>query len=717
MSWLGAVLAALALPGVAAQDAQPVVEELPENLQPFWKDYWPAKQADDEEAMDRSVRLHRKLAEWTLNLLLDDWCGKPVDGLPDELRALAWSLDRVDRGTRCIERVRFVLDLEPTQRLQRLGEMNDLYAADAAFDEALATPGDDAWARVAEQYDACATGFEKLGDFDFAVRALNNLAEVELRRKRLWERALAFQRLVELADRLPFKDAAAEGAAAELVRLREQGFDPSQPKPDPSSMPSGDGAGSGAGTPAADGKASGAGRTLDSFAAGSAPVTVKLHLDAPKKGLAPVVLPGFFPLDNPFLWTYSWLEGDGPAAFDTQRSVHLAPGGKRWQLLRDGFDFFIDADGDGQGDASISSSSTPQRIEVPLPDGRTWPIMACLPSDQEQQYGMELNYAPSASTARMRFHIAGGMRGEVLGESWLVLDNNMTGTYGDQVEQWGDGFTPTSPDADSWWRDPDAIQVGKGKVALPYSSVLPVAGAFYRASITPDGSELTLRKLDLATGLVKLDCATKVQPTHVLIEEVGGTLPGAMLNVVPAKKGGSVPVPAGSWRLAMARLESGTKTGLQQVRVYRGKAQAFTVEPGQTATLALGAPYQLRFRPTASDIKTEDGETHIAFDSLRIFGRGGEEYAQIFDEPLMPEVEILGADGKKLVKGYKTMRADIELWTKAGDRCLYFPVPIRVSELKDPSKLGFKLSQKSHGLLGGPFANEPAVEDKPADKR
>jgi hypothetical protein len=712
MSWLGAVLAALALSGAAAQDGQAVVRDLPENLQPFWKDYWPAKLADDEDSMDKAVRLHRDLAEWTLDLLLDDWCGRPVDGLSDELRTLAWSLDRVDHGTRYIERVRFVLDLDPVQRLQRLSVMNDLYAANTAFDEALSTPGDDAWARVAEQYGSCVTGFEKLGDLEFAVRALNNLADVELRRKRLWERAVAYQRLVELAGKLPFKDAAAEGAAAELERLRAQGFDPSLPKPDPSSVPSGEGAGA----PAADDKGGGSGRTLDSFAAGSAPVTVKLRLDAPKKGLAPVVLPGFFPLDNPFLWTYSWLEGDGPAAFDTQRSVNFAPGGKRWQLLRDGFDFFIDADGDGQGDASISPSSTPQRIEVPLPDGRTWPIMACLPSDQEQQYGMELNYAPSATTARVRFNIACGMRGEVLGESWMVLDSNMTGTYGDLVEQWGDGFTPTSPDAESWWHDPDAIQVGKGKVAQPFSTVLPVDGAFYRASITPDGSELTLRKLDLASGLVKLDCATKVPPTHVLIEEVGGTLPGALLNVVPAKKGGSVVVPAGSWRLAMARLESGTKTGLQQARVYRGKAQAFTVEPGKTTTLALGAPYQLRFRPTASDIKTEEGETVIEFNSLRIFGRGGEEYAQIFDEPLQPEVEILGSDGKKLVKGYKTMRADIELWTKAGDRCLHFPVPIRVSELKDTSKLAFKLAQKSHGLLGGPLANEPPAEDKPADK-
>jgi hypothetical protein len=710
MSWLAAMLAAVAVPSAAAQEEQPVVRDLPENLQPFWKEYWPAKQADDEEAMDKAVRLHRQEADWTLNLLLDDWCGRPVDALPDELRTLAWSLDRVDRGTRFIERVRFVLDLEPAQRLQRLSVMNDMYLAEEDFDGALTSTGDEAWARVADQFGSCAASFEKLGDLEFAVRALNNVADVELRRNRQWERAVALQHMVELAGRLPFKDAAAEGAVTELERLRALGFDPSQPKPDPSAMPVG-----GDAAPAADANGGGPGRTLDSFAAGAGPVTVRLAPDAPKKGLAPVVLPGFFPLENHFLWTYSWLEGDGPTAFDTQRSVFFAPGGKRWQLLREGFEFFIDADGDGQGDATISPSSTPQRIEVPLGDGRTWPVMACLPGDQEQQFGMELNYAPTPTTARVRFNIAGGMRGEVLGESWLVLDSNMTGTYGDLVDQWGDGFTATTPELETWWHDPDAVQVGKGKVALPFSSVMPVGGAFYRASITPDGAELTLRKLDLATGQVKLDCATKVPPTHVLIEEVGGSLPAAILNVVPAKKGGSVTVPAGSWRLAMARLESGTKTGLQQVRVYRGRSQAFSVEPGKTTTLALGAPYQLRFRPAGGDIRTEEGETTITFGSLRVFGRGGEEYAQCFDESLQPEVEILGADGKKLVKGYKTLRADLELWTTAGERCLYVPAPIRVSELKDTAKLEFRLAQKSHGLLGGPFASEPAAE-KPAGK-
>src|SRR5262249_53337867 len=149
----------------------------------------------------------------------------------------------------------------------------------------------------------------------------------------------------------------------------------------------------------------------------------------------------------------------------------------------------------------------------------------------------------------------------------------------------------------TYFRDPDAILVGKNKVAVPWSSVLSLADGFYAASIKPDGSELSLHKLQLDVGQVKLDCTTKVQPSHVLIEEISGALPGAILNVVPAKRGGTVAVPAGTWQFVMGRLESGTKTGLQQARIYRGHSASFEVKAGATVTMPFGAPYSLRLKP------------------------------------------------------------------------------------------------------------------------
>jgi hypothetical protein len=193
----------------------------------------------------------------------------------------------------------------------------------------------------------------------------------------------------------------------------------------------------------------------------------------------------------------------------------------------------------------------------------------------------------------------------------------------------------------------------------------------------------------------------------VLIEEVSGALPGVVINVASAKRGAAVPVPTGTWQFVMGRLENGTKTGMDQVRIYRGHAQKFEVKAGETYTLQLGAPYQLRMKPGPDDMKTEEGETMIKFTSLRTFGRGGEEYALLHNEPLQPEVEIIAPDGKKLGKPMKTMRGDVALWQVDGERSLYFPAPLVVSELK-PGAYTFRLSQKAHPLLGGPFGPEPA---------
>jgi hypothetical protein len=704
---LGATLLAAALL-TAAQDPQ-VIRELPEDLAPFWSKYWPAKVADDEEEMDKAVRLHQELANRTLNILLDDYCSAPNEGLPDELRALGWSMDRVDRQTRFIERVRYVLGLEPGPRLQRYGLMQDLYAAEAGIDGALASNAESDWAAVADQFRKTADGFEKMGDVEFALIALKQVADIEQRLNRQWERATTYKRIAGLATRLPYKEPLADEAAFELDRLKGLGFDPDLPRPDPTSM--GPGGGEGAQPAAATGK----GRTLDAFAAGSEALTVKLELDVPKKGLAPVVLPTFAPLENEFLWHYSWLEGNGPKPFDTQRSVKLMPGGQVWNLMRDGQHFSLDGDGDGEGDVSFSPTSSPQRVDVPLKDGRTWPILVTIPGDREQMFGTELNYSPQPAGARLRFQLAAAQRGEVLGEPWLVYDSNFTGVYGDVVDEWGDGFTASTEGEEPFFREADAVLVGKARVALPWSTVLPLADGFYRTTITPEGGEVTVRKLDLETGFVKLDCASKVQPTHVLIEEVGGTLPGAILNVVPAKKGGSVVVPAGTWQFGFGRLESGSKTGMQQVRIYRGRSKPFEVKPGETSTLALGAPYALRLRPGMEDLKTAEGETQILFHSLRIFGRGGEEYTLLHDDPLQPEVEIVGPDGKKLGKPHKTMRADISLWQSTGERAMYYPAPLVVPELKGAHT--FRLSQKTHALLGGPMLpEEPAKAGKDGGK-
>ena len=710
-TWSAVALLAAALLAPAQDESDPG-RGLPADLQPFWTSYWPAKQKDDEEGMAKAVRSYRLQAKDSLDILIDNYCNAPTDTLPDELRTLANVLDEVLHGTRFIERVRLVLNLEKPQRTTRFAARQLLGEARRRSDEAREKKTEDAWNVAGRLYRRIADTFEGINDHESAITALWELQLVELEINHPMERAKACARILQLAAKLPFNEARAVDATEQLEALKKMGYDPEHPDemtpPPAKAQPAGGGAPAPTSAPPL-----GKGHGLEAFAEGSTAEVVKLELDSPKKGLVPVVLPSFFPLDDEFLWTYSWIDGNGPADFDTQRSIRLMPGGKGWKLLRDGLSFSIDGDGDGKGDVTFTPSTNPQKVEVPLPDGKSWPIMVSVPGDREQTFGIELNYAPEKERARLRFHMGGAMKGDVLGEPWLIYDNNLSGIYGDTVDQWGDGFTPDSPDDRTFFRDPDAVLIGKAKVAQPWSPVMPLQDGFWRATLTPDGSELTLRKMDLALGAVKLDCATKVAPTHVLIEEVSGDLPGVVINVASAKRGAAVPVPAGTWQFVMGRLENGTKTGMDQVRIYRGHAQKFEVKAGETYTLQLGAPYQLRVKPGPDDMKTAEGETTIKFTSLRTFGRGGEEYALLHNEPLQPEVEIIGPDGKKVGKPIKTMRGDVALWQVDGERSLYFPAPLVVSELK-PGAYTFRLTQKAHPLLGGPFGPEPAETAAPA---
>src|SRR5262249_49561583 len=150
-----------------------------------------------------------------------------------------------------------------------------------------------------------------------------------------------------------------------------------------------------------------------------------------------------------------------------------------------------------------------------------------------------------------------------------------------------------------------------------------------------------------------LDLNTTVPATHVIVRETGD-LAGAFFNVVPAKKGGVVKVPAGEYALASGRLESGHKTGMQQARMYPGHSTTFKVEPGATYTLALGAPYRLRFHT-----KAEGQEFVVDTKSLRIAGKAGEEWAMLFDDALQPEMEVRTAEGKKVGKPQKLGKAGV----------------------------------------------------------
>ena len=92
---------------------------MPEELQYFWDKWYPAREAGDQERMDKLAKDNREEAEDCLDLLLDDLSKQEIIELHHEVRSLAWALDSATRSERYITRVRLVLELEMRDRVRR----------------------------------------------------------------------------------------------------------------------------------------------------------------------------------------------------------------------------------------------------------------------------------------------------------------------------------------------------------------------------------------------------------------------------------------------------------------------------------------------------------------------------------------------------------------------------------------------------------------------
>jgi hypothetical protein len=687
------VSALLLLAGAAT--AQRGVEHMPEDLAPFWDQYYPAKAEDDEGEMDKAVRLHADLAERSLELLIDDVCIKDEYELHDELRTLAWSMDRVQGQTRFIERVRFVLDLELTERRLRRQAVGEFLDGLDLFFAAAEERSEEAWMATLAKFETSRRNFERLGDAEWTILNLRQMCDVELQLRRPWERGQLLKEIVKQAEKLAYKEIQGEWAEFELAKLRETGLDPDGPKPAPGTIGA-DGGGGGDDAPTG----GGAGRGLTSFAPDSKEEATALKLDVPKKGIGTVGLPTFNPIDQFLIWPYTYVKENGPTEFDSGRPLMLQPFGSTLMLTRDGTEFGIDSNGDGESDVLFSPSTNPQRIDIPSPDGgESYPLLVCVPGDREQMFGMELNYSPQPGGARIRFGLACLRTAKVLGSTWKLYDSNLTGRYGDPMEFWDDLLGVYEEDDPTYFYDHDSVLIGKSKKALPWSSILPVGKDFYRAQIEPDGSELKLRKMNLQTGFVKVDVDTAVLPAFVVIREVG-KLEGAFFDVMPVKRGGVVEVPVGTYQFDTGRLAKGKKTSMKQARMVRGHAQPFEVKEGETHVLELGAPYTLRPRS-----RPEGKEVVVEGHGIRVYGRGGEEYRYFFDEVLQPNVEVRTVSGKKLGKPRKMRVADISAWESGPAYTIWYPLDLRV-ENKSGEPVEVRMTMKSHPLLGGPLASE-----------
>ncbi|GJM20347.1 MAG: hypothetical protein DHS20C15_02620 [Planctomycetota bacterium] len=692
--------------------------EIPESYQDFWERYSKASAEDDEDDMDAAVRAEQQDAIEVLELFLDATARFENPTLTGEARSLAWSLDRVTRGERYIERVRFVLDLERRDRGARRIASFEFIKAIRESDAAIESGSTAAFEAVLKRLDEVAELYGAIGDYESMLQVFRQGAWVTQRRGLAfrWERAGWYEKAVKVGELLPYRDADLIDSRDALEALVAAGFDPSQPKSAAPSANEGEDVGT-VGRPSARGTGSGdssdgggdtgvaGGRSLDAFADGSKEEVEELEPKVSKKGLDMASMPNFYPDGQFLVWPYTGVELEGPADFDSQRgAVTYKPFGQHWQLSRDGQSkFLIDTDRDGETDIEFTGTSTPTLLEVPGPEkGQSTPLLVCVPSDRDQVLGFGVNYAPTEQYARLRFQPAGYLEAKVRGEKLKLADLNMDGEWGAPREFFGDVTTEDDDELFVSWWEPDGVQVGKAKVADPLSPVMKIKGKWYRTTVDSTALTIATRQLDLLTGEVKLDYEIETLPTHLVAMEVGEKLGGAVFNLMPAKKNGKVELPVGTYKIVMGQVSTGRKTSTDLVRIYTGSSPTFEVKAGETTTLEMGAPFKLIFSH-----RQEGKERVVKADSFRVFGRFGEEYAKFFDEPLKPEISARKIGGVDLVEERPMRFPGIEDWQSSsdGERALHFPVDFRFDN-PDRSDVEVKAFQEEHGLLGGPIESD-----------
>jgi len=678
-------LAVLALStATMAQDFQ-----APPELEEFWARWNEAAERNSDDDLDKVVRRYNDDSRMMLNTMIDDVCRVENTELHFQIRMLAWSLDRVERTERYISRVRAVLDMDMRKRAQRVIATGRYSDGLDQLDEARTKRSDAAWDKATKTLRDAEVVFVEIGDDEFRILTLLSIAQLEGERRRFWDQAQVLKQVLELAQAMPYDDGDVQYARDGLLVVAEQGIDADGPRPE------------GGGAPAeSDGQAQG-GTGLSSFADGSEWQEFQLAFTPARKAITKVSLPCLYPPDQFQLWQQTYVIDAGPGEFDFMRGGRFKPKGTTWTLSRDGIETFqIDTNGDGEPDVSFPASSSPQRIEVPVGDG-TWPLMVCAIGQREQMFDFLFNYAPTADGARLRFWIASWWEGEVLGQNWKVYDTNIDGTYGVAWENFDDLITDYSDDEHVTFFEPDSVLIGKAKKGVPLSRIMAVGPDFYRVESEPAKGTVRVRKLNMSTGQLLLDYDIKVAPDYLVVREVG-ELESVYFDVMPARRNKPVTLPVGTYQICLGATSKGGKTSMDQVRVYTGSSQPFTISADETTTLELGAPYKLTFRS-----KVDIDEVVVDTRTLRCFGRGGEEYAMFFDDPLQPELAARTSDGKKLGKPSKMARVSVGEWERntGADNILWFPLEQRFTPA--PGKtLEFQMTQKSHALLGGPFESE-----------
>jgi len=241
---------------------------------------------------------------------------------------------------------------------------------------------------------------------------------------------------------------------------------------------------------------------------------------------------------------------------------------------------------------------------------------------------------------------AGYMAGEVKldGQSYrvAVVDKHITGRYDNVLRL-------TDPKA--WWRwetvlaidldqDGKFEQVTTAGETLPLVAGVHVKDAYYSVKVAPDGSSITLAKVEPQFGVLDAGCPDL---NLVLLGD------GGFHNL--AGSGGKWRLPAGGYKLIecrLARTDAAGATWTLRGGASDGKFGKFEIRPGETLTAQGGPPMVVNVKAGPP----RDGAVRLDFVLLT---RNGQEYSpgpvKNGQQLPAPKFKILDGSGKVLAQG------------------------------------------------------------------
>ncbi|MBK9383415.1 MAG: hypothetical protein IPN34_01120 [Planctomycetes bacterium] len=364
--------------------------------------------------------------------------------------------------------------------------------------------------------------------------------------------------------------------------------------------------------------------------------------------------------------------------------------------------FLFDMDQDGTYDGDFKMGGKPVMFEVQRTVGgekQPYWFWVGFGSSQEQVQGLGMNMAPSDKLAIMFFRSGMSRTGKLVdAEAGIDLDvtffdENLSGEIGDDRSfnlngtKRGEASLPCPLY--------DSMIVGKGRRAVPFSSLVVLDGKVYRLKFGDEKqNDIRLRQLEMGVGRASIEVDGLKLPIASYIVEGDGDAKGAYFDLSADKKG--VELPVGKYKLAIATFRTGKGAQIQKLAGTNGEMPAFEVKAGETVSLKIGKPFTFLFEP-----KDTGPAVEIPGSSVVVRGAAGEIYFRYQGLMIQPEVATRKAGtNQKPGKGEPMKLCDDATLGKLGQEAAWAPLDFTFAKPGGKGEFELHLSQKGHKWFG-----------------